>query len=116
MIDGVWLRSAMTGGVALESGLARDLIFDLIARSVGPVAPALSQVGSFSTINPATGDVLATIRIDGAAEVDKAVARAAAAQKLWAKMPVLTARPMQPWPWVNTLVRAAKAEQPSQLV
>lgn len=87
MIDGVWLRSAMTGGVALESGLARDLIFDLIARSVGPVAPALSQVGSFSTINPATGDVLATIRIDGAAEVDKAVARAAAAQKLWAKMP-----------------------------
>lgn len=86
MIDGVWLRSAMTGGAALQSGLARDLIFDLIARNVGSSAAPLPGE-SFTTLNPATGEVLATIKIDGAAEVDRAVARAAAAQKLWAKTP-----------------------------
>ncbi len=86
MIDGVWLRAAMNGGSALQNGIARDLIFDFIARHLdrAPAAPAETQ---FDTINPATGDVLATICIDGQAEVDKAVARAAAAQKLWAKTP-----------------------------
>ena len=42
--------------------------------------------GSFDTISPATGEVLATIRIDGAAEVDAAVARAKAGQRIWAAM------------------------------
>ncbi len=39
--------------------------------------------GHFDTLNPATGEVLASIAIAGAAEVDAAVARATAAQKLW---------------------------------
>jgi betaine-aldehyde dehydrogenase len=86
MIDGVWLRAAMNGGAALQNGLARDLIFDFIARNVASTqaAPAASH---FDTINPATGQLLATIRIDGQAEVDKAVARAAHAQSLWARTP-----------------------------
>jgi betaine-aldehyde dehydrogenase len=42
---------------------------------------------SFATINPATGAVLAQIRIDGAAEIDAAVNRAQAAQRLWAATP-----------------------------
>jgi betaine-aldehyde dehydrogenase len=86
MIDGVWLRAAMNGGVALQNGLARDLIFDFIARNLHStqVAPVESH---FDTINPATGQLLATIRIDGQAEVDKSVGRAANAQKLWAKTP-----------------------------
>jgi betaine-aldehyde dehydrogenase len=86
MIDGVWLRAAMNGGLALQNGLARDLIFDFIARNVASTqaAPAASH---FDTINPANGQVLATIRIDGQAEVDKAVACAAHAQSLWAKTP-----------------------------
>jgi betaine-aldehyde dehydrogenase len=42
---------------------------------------------SFATINPATGAVLAQIRIDGAAEIDAAVDRAQAAQRLWAATP-----------------------------
>ncbi len=41
----------------------------------------------FDTINPATGERLATIRIDRATAVDAAVARAAAAQKRWARTP-----------------------------
>ncbi len=42
---------------------------------------------TFDTINPATGDVLATLKIDGAAEVDAAVDRARAAQRDWAARP-----------------------------
>ncbi len=42
---------------------------------------------SFATLNPATGAVLAHIRIDGAAEIDAAVERAVVAQRLWAATP-----------------------------
>ena len=86
MIDGVWLRSAMVGGQELGSGDARALITDFLARNLtgADIAPAPK---AFDTINPATGERLATIRIDGAAEVDRVVARAAEAQKLWGKMP-----------------------------
>jgi len=42
---------------------------------------------TFASINPATGEVLAHIRIDGAAQVDAAVARAREAQRLWAATP-----------------------------
>jgi betaine-aldehyde dehydrogenase len=42
---------------------------------------------SFASINPATGAVLAQIRIDGAAEIDAAVQRASQAQRLWGATP-----------------------------
>jgi betaine-aldehyde dehydrogenase len=86
MVDGVWLRAAMNGGSELQNGLARDLIFEFIARNLKDTLPSRAAT-SFDTVNPATGQLLATIRIDGQAEVDKAVARAAEAQKLWAKTP-----------------------------
>ena len=86
MIDGVWLRAAMNGGSALQNGLARDLIFEFIARNLNGAPPSPAAT-SFDAINPATGQVLATIRIDGRTEVNRAVARAAEAQKLWAKTP-----------------------------
>jgi betaine-aldehyde dehydrogenase len=38
---------------------------------------------SFDTINPATGEVLATIPIAGEAEVNAAVERARAGQRQW---------------------------------
>ncbi|WP_226017370.1 betaine-aldehyde dehydrogenase [Novosphingobium sp. FKTRR1] len=41
---------------------------------------------TFQTINPATGEVLATLPIAGAAEIDAAVTRATAAQKEWRKL------------------------------
>jgi betaine-aldehyde dehydrogenase len=37
----------------------------------------------FDSINPATGEVLATLKIDGAAEIDAAVERAKVAQQAW---------------------------------
>ena len=43
--------------------------------------------GSFATLNPATGEVLARMRIDGPAEVDAAVERARQAQRRWAATP-----------------------------
>ena len=42
---------------------------------------------SFETINPATGEVLATLPIDGTSEIDTAVVRAQAAQRDWAARP-----------------------------
>ena len=42
---------------------------------------------SFDTINPASGDVLATLPIDGPAQIDAAVERATAAQRDWAARP-----------------------------
>jgi hypothetical protein len=42
---------------------------------------------SFPTSNPATGEIIAQIRIDGPAEVDAAVLRAATAQRQWAATP-----------------------------
>jgi betaine-aldehyde dehydrogenase len=43
-------------------------------------------VNTIRTINPATGELLAELRVDGAAEVDAAVARAAEGQRVWARM------------------------------
>jgi betaine-aldehyde dehydrogenase len=43
------------------------------------------MISTFQTFNPATGEVLATLAIAGQAEVDAAVARAAIAQREWAK-------------------------------
>ncbi|MFT2111159.1 betaine-aldehyde dehydrogenase [Marinomonas sp. 2405UD68-3] len=40
----------------------------------------------FETLNPATGDVIATIELAGSAEVDEAVAAAKEGQKVWAAM------------------------------
>ncbi|MEG3155539.1 betaine-aldehyde dehydrogenase [Sphingomonas sp. RB1R13] len=42
---------------------------------------------SFDTINPASGDVLATLPIDGPEQIDAAVERAKAAQRDWAARP-----------------------------
>ena len=41
---------------------------------------------TFETLNPATGEVLATVQSASRADVDKAVAAAAAGQKVWAAM------------------------------
>ena len=47
---------------------------------------ARGSVATITSINPATGAVLAEISVDGAAQVDAAVARAQDAQRQWAAM------------------------------
>lgn len=49
----------------------------------GAYVPALSG-STFETINPATGDVLATVHAAGQADVDRAVQAAHKGQKIWA--------------------------------
>jgi betaine-aldehyde dehydrogenase len=107
MIDGVWLRAALSRWQEADSESARAMLTDFVdsrlqrspraaaalpAATTGEAALAPARVGSpgrssFRTINPATGEVLAQIAIDGPAEVAAAVARASAAQKEWASLP-----------------------------
>ena len=88
LIDGFWLRAALASAWKDDVQIPVDWIFEAIDRDVAAArlpAGGTAEAATFDTINPATGKVLATIRIDGKAEVDKAVARAAEAQKLWAR-------------------------------
>jgi betaine-aldehyde dehydrogenase len=106
MIDGVWLRAALSEWTEADSESARALLTAFVdgrlkaaAATVAAAHPAASDgaavardgracdAASFTSINPATGEVLAHIRIDGAAEVDAAVERAQEAQRKWAATP-----------------------------
>jgi betaine-aldehyde dehydrogenase len=98
MIDGVWLRAALSNWAEADSESARALLTAFVdarlkesardARAAeeraAPVSPAGRSPDSFTTINPATGEVLATIKVTGAAEIDSAVEAAREAQRAWA--------------------------------
>ena len=112
MIDGVWLRAALSRWEEADSESARALLTAFVdsrlksePRTARPGEGVLAGEGasakstasglsgrtgsraSFTTLNPATGKVLAQIPIDGPAEVAAAFARASAAQKQWASLP-----------------------------
>ncbi|HUN47826.1 MAG TPA: betaine-aldehyde dehydrogenase [Stellaceae bacterium] len=97
MIDGVWLRAALSRWQEADSESARALLTAFVdsrlrkpTSSEEPPPPAAARraaLRSFKTVNPATGEVLAEVLIDGPAEVAAAVARASAAQKEWASLP-----------------------------
>jgi betaine-aldehyde dehydrogenase len=96
MIDGVWLRAALSNWQEADSESARALLTAFVGgrlREYAPPAicpaPGSSLRGDGATItsiNPATGAVLAEIPVDAAAEIDAAVARAQQAQRQWAAM------------------------------
>ena len=96
MIDGVWLRAALSSWQEADSESARALLTAFVDDRLKEYAPvaleppskprARGPVATITSINPATGAVLAEIRVDGPAEVDAAVARAQQAQRHWAAM------------------------------
>ncbi len=107
MIDGVWLRAALSRWQEADSGTARALLTAFVdgrlrdlaqlhgaapraAASVAPVAPAdsgsLRVAGTITVVNPATGAVLEELAVDGAAQIDAAVEEATAAQRRWAAL------------------------------
>ena len=107
MIDGVWLRAALSRWQEADSESARAMLTAFVdsrlkksERAEQPPPVTTTRPGgalparaggsgprSFETMNPATGEVLAEIAVDGPAEIAAAVARASAAQKEWASLP-----------------------------
>ena len=105
MIDGVWLRAALSEWKEADSGSARALLTAFVdsrlkesAQSQGSAPTAAQEtraasglrasrnVDTFTALNPATGEVLAELKVDGPVQVDAAVAKAQAAQIKWAAM------------------------------
>src|SRR5581483_5716477 len=98
MIDGVWLRAALSNWQEADSESARALLTAfvdarLMERAL-PTDPATDAAGSqprlpvrpdtFASINPATGAVLARIKVDGPEQIEAAVRLAQSAQRKWA--------------------------------
>ncbi|HEY0766831.1 MAG TPA: transcriptional regulator BetI, partial [Steroidobacteraceae bacterium] len=98
MIDGVWLRAALSEWQEADSESARALLTAFVEGRLRDLAQAqtLSVTGehaprgtagaTFRVTNPANGAVLAELTADGPAQIDAAVVRAQAAQKKWASL------------------------------
>jgi betaine-aldehyde dehydrogenase len=100
MIDGVWLRAALSNWEEADSESARALLTAFVegrlreraapAHNDRPGKRAGTGAGASSdriiSRNPATGEVLAEFAIDGEREIDAAVVRARAAQRDWAAL------------------------------
>jgi betaine-aldehyde dehydrogenase len=106
MIDGVWLRAALSEWQEADSGSARALLSAFVdgrlkdlghplgagsgaadARSAAAGGGArLPASGALRVRNPANAALLAELAVDGAAQVDAAVERAIAAQRQWAAL------------------------------
>ncbi|HTC44695.1 MAG TPA: betaine-aldehyde dehydrogenase [Steroidobacteraceae bacterium] len=93
MIDGVWLRAALSDWREADSERARSLLTAFVdarltvhAMAAPAVPGASTDSESLVTLNPATGAVLARVAVAGAREVDAAVNRALTAQAQWAQL------------------------------
>jgi betaine-aldehyde dehydrogenase len=91
MIDGVWLRAALSGWREADSESARALLTEFVdgrlQQAPRVAAPKASRAGEkFASINPANGAVLGYVTAAGAAEVDAAVRAARQAQPAWGAM------------------------------
>ena len=102
MIDGVWLRAALSGWREADSESARALLTEFVdGRLAGKngrpgdeneVAGDRRRLRSpaagerFASFNPATGEVLGYVTVAGTAEVNAAVRAAQRGQVKWAAM------------------------------
>ncbi len=91
MIDGVWLRAALSGWREADSESARALLTAFVdGRLKGAEPPRPGNQGAvggrFASINPATGEVIGHVSAAGALQVDAAVRAAVKAQPGWAAM------------------------------
>jgi betaine-aldehyde dehydrogenase len=112
MIDGIWLRAALSGWREADSESARATLTAFVdgrlreaarlresaavvasqpdaadAVALGPRSATIAAGGQFASLNPATGEVLGYVTVAGAAQVDAAVAAAAKAQGHWGALP-----------------------------
>jgi betaine-aldehyde dehydrogenase len=106
MIDGVWLRAALSGWREADSESARALLTAFVDGRLGQTAPALdagaetaaaelaagaisappAAGAQFASINPATGQLLGLVTSAGAPQINAAVLAAKRAQPGWAAM------------------------------
>jgi betaine-aldehyde dehydrogenase len=113
MIDGLWLRAALSSPNEADSRAARAMATAFIDHELARLATAkpapepepvvagngpacirnyiggafVSAGGdTFLTKNPATGEILAEVEIAGAAEIERAVAAARVGQAVWASI------------------------------
>jgi betaine-aldehyde dehydrogenase len=97
MIDGVWLRAALSGWREADSEGARALLTAFVDGRLSQSAPArvAAQAGKssgsipaagerFASINPATGEILGYVTAAGASQVESAVSAAKRGQAVWA--------------------------------
>jgi betaine-aldehyde dehydrogenase len=97
MIDGVWLRAALSGWREADSESARALLTAFVDGRLKGAATAGERGAAargthrgpaggerFASINPATGEVLGYVTAAGSAEVDAAVRAARRGQAVWA--------------------------------
>ncbi len=100
MIDGVWLRAALSGWHEADSESARALLTAFVDERLKQAAPAASGDGTpaqarnsgpaagerFASINPATGEILGYVTAAGSSQVNAAVRAAQKAQAGWGAM------------------------------
>ncbi len=97
MIDGVWLRAALSGWREADSESARALLTAFVDGRLGQTAPAAALAAGaisappaagaqFASINPATGQILGYVTSADAPQVNAAVLAAKRAQPAWAAM------------------------------
>jgi betaine-aldehyde dehydrogenase len=128
MIDGVWLRAALSGWREADSESARALLTEFVdgrlksppaAKSAGErrISPAPGE--RFASINPATGEILGHVTVAGAGEVNAAVRAAQRGQamgrhdgrgaraKILRARPISCARAIRNWPNSRRATRAS---------
>jgi len=100
MIDGVWLRAALSGWREADSESARALLTAFVDERLRQAAPAASGEGTrpltrssspaagerFASINPATGEILGYVTAAGSSQVNAAVRAAWKGQAGWGAM------------------------------
>jgi betaine-aldehyde dehydrogenase len=96
MIDGVWLRAALSGWREADSESARALLTEfvdgrLLSSLRTDVPPVERDVPPppgtrFESINPATGEVLDHFTVAGPSQINAAVRAAKRGQAVWAAM------------------------------
>ncbi|WP_404710063.1 betaine-aldehyde dehydrogenase [Sphingomonas sp. MMS24-J13] len=93
MIDGVWLRGALSGWIETDGETARAMLTSFVDRHIASLpqsaATPPARPTTIDPVNPATGAVIASLPVTTMGELEAMIARAKAAQKQWAAlMPV----------------------------
>ena len=95
MIDGVWLRAALSGWREADSESARALLSEFVdgrLRDRGGAGKPVERVAvpaageRFASINPANGEIVGQVTVAGPAQIDAAVRAAQLGQATWAAM------------------------------